>query len=185
MPKSLLAILLALLASLVQAAPLPSPLPSLLGSLKAQGEKGLVMVYDDGSANAEITTDWLHGGAMRYALRGYQVVALLRNGARWVPEQIQGCDGDDPCAAEALRRMSAAQLLQLRDSARLHGAVVLVYATAGTTPIGMADGFDHEHAALVFAHALRAATPHEPIIGLVGGDFSTRTTRTTRNLAHP
>ncbi len=172
MPKSLLAIMLSLLGSLVWAAPLPSPLSSLLGALKAQGEKGLVVVYDDGSPNAAITTDLLHGGAMRYALRGYQVVALVRTGPRWVPEQIQGCDGDDPCAAELLRRMSASRLRKLRDSATLHSAVVLVYATAGDTPIGMADGFDHEHAALSFAHALRVATPHEPVIGLVGGDFS-------------
>ena len=174
MKKHTLAAALWLACSAAIASPAASPIPGLMPLLHKQGAKGLVLAVDDGSADASITTDLLYGGAVRHALAGYQVVVLDKVQAGWTAHQVQGCQGYAPCAADALRSLSASQVDALRNTPSLRQASVLVYRGAGSAPVGVADGFASQRSALRFALALRRATPAQPATSYDSRDFSQR-----------
>lgn len=174
MKNRILACVLSLACSAASAAPAASPVAPLLPLLQNQGSKGLVLDIDDGSAEASITTDLLYGGALRHALAGYQVVVLLRTAQGWRARGVQGCQGYAPCAADALRHLSASQVQALRDTPALRDAGVLVYRGTADAPVGVADGFENQRSALLFAHALDRASAAQPATSYAQRDFSRR-----------
>ena len=174
MKKTLLAATLSLACSAAMASLAASPITRLLPLLHNQGAKGLVLAIDDGSADASITTDLLYGGAVRHALAGYQIVVLDKAGPDWTAHSVQGCQGYAPCAADALRHLSAQQVRALRDTPALKDARVLVYRGTGAAPVGVADAFDDQRSALLFAEALRRATASRPATTYASRDFTQR-----------
>ena len=174
MKKILLAAALSLAGSAAMAHPAAWPLARLLPLLHNQGAKGLVVAIDDGSADASITTDLLYGGAVRHALAGYQVVVLEKAGNDWTARSVQGCQGYAPCAADALRHLSASQVRSLRDTPALKDARVLVYRGTASAPVGMADAFDDQRSALLFAQELGRASAAQPATAYGSRDFSRR-----------
>ena len=174
MKKTLLAATLSLACSAAMASLAASPITRLLPLLHNQGAKGLVLAIDDGSADASITTDLLYGGAVRHALAGYQIVVLDKAGPDWTAHSVQGCQGYAPCAADALRHLSAQQVQALRATPALKDARVLVYRGTGAAPVGVADAFDDQRSALLFAQALGRASAAQPATSYGLRDFSRR-----------